>query len=62
MDKPEYIQVQVTKQEKDLLRAISDRKGRIGFSGVIRSYIHEEAKRFGLENPQPQPVTDQSNS
>lgn len=48
MTKPEYVQVQLTPQEKDLLRQIADREGRIGFSGVIRRFINDEAQRRGI--------------
>ena len=48
MEKPEYIQVQVTKEEKQLLAQIAEREGRIGMSGVIRRFIHSEAQRRNL--------------
>jgi hypothetical protein len=53
MEKPEYIQVQVTKEEKDLLKQIAVRRGRIGLSGVIRDFIQTEAQRQGITVSQP---------
>jgi len=47
------IRFECTTQEKDLANAISQRRGRVGVSALMRQLIYEEAERLELKLPTP---------
>lgn len=57
-----FIQFEATSEIKEMLSRISEQDGKASKSAVLRRLVQDEAKRRGIETPQPQPITSRSSS